>query len=61
MLINGKNVHEIPEIEVFLDNNLNFTVKVFTWGLASDHDICKKYVKPKHAKRMILSSFISDR
>ena len=23
--------HEIPGIEVFLDSNLNFTVRVFTW------------------------------
>ena len=36
-----KNIHEIPEIRVFLDSNLNFTVRVFAWGLASDLHICK--------------------
>ena len=32
MSMNGKNIHEIG---VFLDSNLNFTIRVFTWGLAS--------------------------
>ena len=34
----GKNVHEIPKIDVFHDSNLSFTSKV-NWGLAHDHDI----------------------
>ena len=29
MPINGKNVHEILDIELFLDSNLNFTIRVF--------------------------------
>ena len=40
--INKKNVNEIPEIEVFLGHNLNFTVRVSTWDLANDDDINKK-------------------
>ena len=32
----------MPEIEVFLRSNLNFTVRVFTWDLANDDNICKK-------------------
>ena len=52
-----KNINEIPEIEVFLGSNLNCSTRVFTWGLANDHDICKKYEKPaKH----ILSNLISN-
>ena len=35
----GKNVHETG---VFLDSNLNFTIRVLTWGLANDL-IFKKY------------------
>ena len=34
MSINEENVHEKPEIELFLDSNLNFTISVFSWGLA---------------------------
>ena len=37
-----KNVNEIPEIEVCLGSNLNFTIRVLTWGLANDDNICKK-------------------
>ena len=43
-----KNVNEIPEIEVCLGSNLNFTIRVLTWGLANDviyandYNICKK-------------------
>ena len=33
-----KNIHDIGN---FLGGNLNFTIRVFTWGLANDH-ICKK-------------------
>ena len=29
-------------IEVFLDSNLNFKIRVLTWGLANDDNICKK-------------------
>ena len=32
-----------PELGFFLDNNLRFTTSVFTWGLANDLHICKKY------------------
>ena len=39
MSINGENVHEKSEIELLLDSNLNFTIRVFSWGLAK---ICKK-------------------
>ena len=46
MSINGKNVHVKPEIEVFLDSNMNFTIRVFTWGLANNHNVCKKYENP---------------
>ena len=33
MSINRKNIHEIG---VSLDSNLNFTIRVFTCGLAND-------------------------
>ena len=42
MSIDGKNIYEIPEMRVFLDGNLNFRIRVFTWGLANDLHICKK-------------------
>ena len=41
----NKNINEKPEIEVFLGSNLNFTSRVFTWGLANDNNICKKKKK----------------
>ena len=41
-----KNVNKIHETEVFLGSNLNFTIKVFTWGLANDDNICKKIFNP---------------
>ena len=41
MSINEENVHEKPEIELFLDSNLNFTISVFSWGLPKII-ICKK-------------------
>ena len=31
-----KNLNEIHEIEVFLGSNLNFIIRVFTWGLSND-------------------------
>ena len=37
-------------------NNLNFTMWVFAWGLANDHDINKKY--EKIAKYITLSILI---
>ena len=46
MFINGKNIHEIG---VFLDSNLNFTIKVFIWGLANDLHICKNMKKTYHS------------
>ena len=42
MSTNGKSIREIPEIGVFLDSNLNFTIRVFTWGLENDLHICKR-------------------
>ena len=39
-----KNVHEIHEI-VFVDSNLNLTIGVLAWSLASDLDIYIKYEK----------------
>ena len=50
--INRKNIHEIPEIGVFLDSNLNFTISVFTWGKNLIFVYAKKYEKP--AKYIIL-------
>ena len=41
------NVNETTEIEVFLGSSLNFTIRVFNWGLANDHDICKKIDEPE--------------
>ena len=43
MPINGKKIHKIV---VFLDSNVSFTIRVFTWGLANDLHICKNYEKP---------------
>ena len=42
MFINGKSIHGIG---VFLDRNLNFTIRVFIWGLANDLHICKNMKK----------------
>ena len=53
MSINGQNIHEIG---AFLDSNLNFTIKVFTWDLANDLQTCKNYEKP--TKHIILSNLI---
>ena len=53
MSINGKYIHEIG---VFLDSNLNFTIRVFTWGLANDLHIFK--TNEKLAKPIILSNLI---
>ena len=39
-----KNVNEIPKIEVFLGSNMNFTIRVFTWDLANDDNICEKSI-----------------
>ena len=33
---------QLINVEVFLDSNLNFTIRVFTWCLANDDNICKK-------------------
>ena len=33
------DIHKISEIEVFIDNLLNFTIRVFAWCLALDHEI----------------------
>ena len=42
----GKNIHEIPDFEVFLEFYiLNFTTIFFTWGLANDLHIYKKNMK----------------
>ena len=41
MSTDGKNIHEIPEIRVFPDRNLNFTIRVFTLGLPNNLHICK--------------------
>ena len=38
-------IHEVSESGTFLDRNLNFRIKVFTWSLANDLHICKKYKK----------------
>ena len=56
--IDGKNYNnEVPGIKVFLDSNLSFTVRIFTWGLVPDLDVSKKY--EKHAKP-ILSNLIQE-
>ena len=52
--IKGKSFSETP----FPGSNLNFTIRVFTWGLANNHDICERYAKP--AKNIILSNLILD-
>ena len=49
MFINGK---KHSEIGVFLDSTLNFTIRIFTRGLANDLHTCKKCEKP--AKHVIL-------
>ena len=71
MPVNGRSIHEIPEIGVFLGNNLNLTTMVFTWGLAnvifmlvhgigailvSKYKYMQKLQKP--AKHIILSNVI---
>ena len=52
-LLMEKNIHEI---RVFFGSNLNFTIRVLTWGLANGLHICKKYEKP--AIHIILSNLI---
>ena len=51
-----KNCYKIPEVEVFLGSNLNFTLRIFTWGPAKDHDKCKK--DDEVAKHINLSNII---
>ena len=46
MSVNGKNIHEILVIGVFVDSNLNFTIRIFTFGVTNDLQTCKKYAKP---------------
>ena len=56
MSINGKNIHDI---EVVLDSNMNFTIRVYqiiTWGLANNLHIYKTY--EKLAEHIILSNSI---
>ena len=43
LLIKRKNIHYTSEIKIFINSNLNFTMWVFAWGLANDHDVHKKY------------------
>ena len=50
MSLNGKNFHEVG---VFLDRNLKFTIRVFSWSPANDLHIRKNYEKP-----VILSNLI---
>ena len=54
MSINGKNIHKIPEIGVFLNGDLNFTIRVFTWQMIFIY--AKKYEKP--TKHIILPNLI---
>ena len=49
MPINGKNIYEI---RIFLDSNLNFIIKVFTWGLTND---LHRYTKYKKLAKNIIS------
>ena len=58
--ISKKNVIEIHETEVCIDSNLNFTIRVLTWGIANDNHICKKK-HDKLAKRIILSNLIYNK
>ena len=53
---NRKNIHDTSEIRVSIYNNLNFTLWVFAWGLANDHDIHKK--NKKTAYHITLSNLI---
>ena len=53
MSVNGKN---IPEIGVFLDSNLNFTIRAFTWGLANGLHINRYY--EKNTKHIIMFNLI---
>ena len=39
-----KNVDEFIEIEFFLGSNVNFTIRVFTWGLTNDDNIIYKKI-----------------
>ena len=42
---NKDGIHEILEIEVFIDNLLNFTIRVFAWCLAIDHETDHELIK----------------
>ena len=55
MSVNGKNIHEI---EVFLESNLTFKIRIFIWGLANNlhTHTYKKY--EKSGKFIILSNLI---
>ena len=50
----GKNLEKPSENGFFLDSNLSFTIRVFTWGLANDLYICIKNVYQKPAKHVSL-------
>ena len=56
-----KNVNEIPDIEVFLGDNLNFTIRVFPWDLANDDNISTNNILPNLTNSKInLNNTISN-
>ena len=54
-------IHEVSESGTFLDRNLNFRIKVFTWSLANDLHICKKYKKvTEHTVSNLIQKIIQN-
>ena len=51
-------IHIIPEIDIFIDSDLNFTIRVFAWCLEKDHEIYKKF--DKSVKKITLSNLIKE-
>lgn len=47
------NIRVIPDIKVFVNSNLNFTIRICACCLAYEHDTNKKYEKP--AKHLTVS------
>lgn len=37
------SIHSVPENEIYVDNSLQFTIRVFCWSLPISHEIYREY------------------
>ena len=50
-------VHSCPQLEIYVDTTLSFTIRNYSWSLPDDHEIYKAY--KRSVKNITLSSLIS--